>query len=803
MDSHPDQRRIRWIYPVLILGTFAIFISSLNHQFITFDDPEYVTANPHVQSGLTWDGLVYAFTTGDNSNWHPLTWLSYMLDYNLHGLNPSGYHLTNLLFHIVNALLLFGVLRLMTGAIWRSAFVAALFAWHPLHVESVAWVAERKDVLSAFFWLLTMFAYARYAQKPDKRRYQLTLLLFACGLMAKPMVVTLPFVLLLLDFWPLKRFSNSFLQPTLPENDGSKLTGTVSAQPRPLSRLFMEKIPFFALSLAASVITFVVQKKGGAVTPLDFIPVHQRAANIPISYVRYLRKMIWPADLAVFYPFHTWPVWQAVAAGLFLLILSFVAVAMVRRRPFVTVGWFWFIGTLVPVIGLVQVGSQSLADRYTYLPLIGIFILLVWGGYEAASQFRVPRPVMAGISCLILFACLVLTGLQLQTWKNSISLFGHALAVAGESSIGNNNFGLALSDAGKTDEALALFNRSLLIQPNNAVTYYDIGMIYEGRQDYQTAIEYFNKALHINPQYAQVHYSMGNVLAFQGKFPGAAEEYTRAVQIDPTSLEMNYNLGVMLLKLDQPREAVDYFKTALRINSKYAPAWHQLGVAYDILGNTDGAIRDYKEALRLKPDLIQSCLKLGMLLAREGNYSEAEKHFGQAIKLEPTNNAARFNLAATFEANNQLDQAVAEFSEVIRLKSDDFNARRRLAGLQTRQQKFDAAIQTLRDSLRLQPDSSETLANLAWLLATCSKPELRNGPEAVQLAERAFKLGTQNDLRFLTVLDASYAQAGRFDEAIKTAQKLQELAVSAKQTAMAENAGKRLELYRAGKTYHQ
>ncbi len=270
MDSSPAQHRVRWIYLALALGTLAIFSSTLGHGFITFDDPEYVIANLHIQSGFSWDGLVYAFTTGDSSNWHPLTWLSYMLDYELYGLKPVGYHLTNLLFHTANTLLLFGVLRLMTRTVWRSALVAALFAWHPLHVESVAWIAERKDVLSTFFWLLTMIAYVRYVQKPDKRRYQFTLMLFACGLLAKPMVVTLPFVLLLLDFWPLKRISNSFLQLTPPENDPSKLTGSGIGRTRPLNKLFLEKIPFFALSLAASVITFMMQKKRGSPRPFGF-----------------------------------------------------------------------------------------------------------------------------------------------------------------------------------------------------------------------------------------------------------------------------------------------------------------------------------------------------------------------------------------------------------------------------------------------------------------------------------------------------------------------------------------------------
>ena len=470
MDCPQDNRQSRVIYLVLIVITFALFSRVLSSDFINFDDGTYITENPMVQNGLTSTSVVWAFTSGYASNWHPLTWISHMVDCQLYGLNPQGHHLTSLLFHIFNVLLLFLVLRNITGAVWRSAVVAALFAWHPLHVESVAWVAERKDVLSTFFWLLTMLAYARYAEESkvqspkSKVYYGLALVCFALGLMAKPMLVTLPFLLLLLDFWPLRRIYDpdakacgAGLRFTIYEPTDLQTASSFKAPSGPLAsptshksqityrKLILEKVPFLLLAIASSVVTFLVQKTGGAVASLEALSFGQRIANALVSYIRYLGKMVWPRDLAVFYPIHhAWAAWQWAGAGLLIVAISVLAIAMIRQRPYFSVGWFWYLGTLVPVIGLIQVGGQSMADRYTYMPLVGIFIIFSWGMADLLGRGQLRRMNLAwAVIVPVLVACLMVTRSQTSYWKDSITLFRHAIAVTTDNTLAHVDLGRA------------------------------------------------------------------------------------------------------------------------------------------------------------------------------------------------------------------------------------------------------------------------------------------------------------------------------------------------------------------------
>ena len=389
--------------------------------------PAYITGNAHVTSGLTWTNVVWAFTSGEAANWHPLTWVSHMIDCDLYGTNPAGHHLTNLLFHIANTLLLFLLLKEITGALWRSFFVAALFAWHPLHVESVAWAAERKDVLSAFFWMLTLIAYVRFvalskvhppspssgAMKNPKSKvfYVLALFLFACGLMSKPMVVTLPFVLLLLDFWPLGRIADF------------KCAGT-------LIRLVLEKLPFFALALAGSVVTYLVQKSGGATWSQGALPLQARIANVLVAYMRYISKTFWPTDLALIYPYpHHWPIELVIGSALLLTVWSALFIFRAKQNPYLIVGWLWFLGTLVPVIGLVQTGVQSMADRYTYIPSIGLFILVVWGANDFLDRWPNWKKFLPLAGGVALAGCLAVTSIQLNYWQDSLKLFSHTIEV--------------------------------------------------------------------------------------------------------------------------------------------------------------------------------------------------------------------------------------------------------------------------------------------------------------------------------------------------------------------------------------
>jgi hypothetical protein len=441
--STRQNQPIAGISVLLVVAVFLVFGQTLWHDFVNYDDQDYFYSNPHVKAGLTWSGVMWAFRTGYAANWHPLTWLSLMLDAQLFGPGAAGPHLTNVLLHATNTVLLFLLLQRLTDAHWRSAFVAALFGLHPLHVESVAWAAERKDVLSGLFFMLTLLMYARFVelskvQSPkSKVFYALSLLLFACGLLSKPMLVTLPFVLLLLDYWPLNRFAVS----------------TLKFQSSTILRLALEKLPFLALSVASSAVTFVAQKD--AVQPFDRIPMGIRAVNAMVSCVRYLRKMFWPVDLAIPYPYPGHWSFELfwLSAAVFLAAIVFV-VWLGRRFPFLITGWFWYLGMLVPVIGLVQVGAQSMADRYTYLPLIGVFILLVWGAGEVLESWRLPKQVMWSMAMLILAACTARTLDQLRLWQNTETLFHHTITVTKSNAVAYYNLGEYYSGKGKLDEAV-------------------------------------------------------------------------------------------------------------------------------------------------------------------------------------------------------------------------------------------------------------------------------------------------------------------------------------------------------------
>lgn len=496
------------------MAALVVFWQSADHEFVNFDDELYVTRNSHVQAGLTYQGLVWALTTTHVGNWHPLTWLSHMLDCELYGLNPGGHHFTNLLLHIANTLLLFMVLKRMTGALRRSAFVAALFALHPLHVESVAWVAERKDVLSTFFWMLTMGVYVRYVERPGLNRYLLVLLSFALGLMAKPMLVTLPFVLLLLDYWPLGRFQ--FRQSSDDSNSQSHESINFSNQRSLIFRLVLEKAPFFALAAVSGVVTFFVQQGGGAVRSLYVFPLDIRIANAMVSYVSYIEKMIWPHHLAVFYPHPGMlPMWQIAGAGLLLVCISVLVVRAARRHPYLLTGWLWYLGTLVPVIGLVQVGSHAMADRYTYVPLIGLFIMIAWGSCDISERWRYRKIVLAISTGVLLCASMISTGSQVRYWQNSVALFEHTLDVTANNWLAHNNMGIALARRGKFDEAIAHYSETLRIKPDYAPAYSNLGIVFAVQEKAEEAIAHFRKALQINPDYTAARKNLEVALAVQ------------------------------------------------------------------------------------------------------------------------------------------------------------------------------------------------------------------------------------------------------------------------------------------------
>ncbi len=560
-----------WIGFGLLVAVLAIYGQVRSHAFVSFDDPIYVTENPQVRSGLTWSGLVWAFTTFHDSNWFPLTWLSHMLDCQLFGLDSGWHHLTNVGLHALSTLMLFVVLRRMTGARWRSGMVALLFAVHPLHVESVAWVAERKDVLSALFWMLTLWAYASYAARPGRARYALALFLFCLGLMAKPMLVTLPVVLLLLDLWPLRR--------------GVRI---------------LEKLPFFAASLASSVVAYIAHQAGGAVASFDIVPLAIRCENALITYTVYVLQSFWPARLAVFYPYSLQSlVVPAIFAGIALCAVTVLVVLAFPQRPYLAIGWFWYVVTLVPVIGLIQTGAQSRADRYTYIPMIGLSLAVVW---EIAERLQPWPRFRVALAAAVTAACMTLTGIQVQYWRDDISLYQHAVAVVHDNYVAYFNLASALDAQGKTDEAIAQLREAVRVRPNYVPARAELGQLLARAGHPDEALSELQTAVKLRPDDSVAHFRLGSVLGTLGRTSDAAAEFSQAVRLQPENADAHYNLGIALAQEDRVQEAAREFDATVRLRPDDANARFNLGISLARLGKLDDAIVQFSEAVRLQPD---------------------------------------------------------------------------------------------------------------------------------------------------------------------------------------------------------
>jgi len=610
------NRLPRLVYLLLIFATLVVFHRLPTHDFINLDDNLLVYENPHVLAGFTKEGVIWAFTEFHAEYWHPVTWLSHMLDCQLFGLRPGLHHLSSLLFHLANCVLLLLILRKMTGSLWRSAFVAALFAMHPLHVESVAWVAERKDVLSAFFWFLTIWAYARYAEQPGLKRYLLVLLFFGLGLMAKPMVVTLPFVLLLLDYWPLGRLQLHTVR-------------TVSDFDIPTSSFFhlvREKIPLFVLTAVTIVATVVVQEKVGALKSLEAFPLTTRIANALVSYTGYIAKMIWPHNLAVYYPHPgTIPGWQVAGSGLLLLCVSVMVIKAARNRPYLAVGWLWYLGTLVPVIGLVQVGSQAMADRYTYLSLVGLFIMIAWGVPSLLAGWHHKRNVLVISATVLLLGCVVGTWGQVRHWKNSVTLFQHTLKGTTNNHFAHNNLGVALATRGRLAEAIYHYFQALRINPDTAEVHNNLGNALTAQGSVDRAMSHYYQALKIDSNNARTYNNLGNLLANQGKTEEAVNHYTEALRLEPSYAGAHYNLGNVLAEQGRTEEAINHFTEALRIMPYWAGVHNNLGVVLENRGRLEEAIDHYQEALRLNPDYAKARNNLERALRLVDNSAEISR----------------------------------------------------------------------------------------------------------------------------------------------------------------------------------
>jgi tetratricopeptide (TPR) repeat protein len=584
------------LLPVLLFCLVLVtFLPCLRNGFVSLDDPSYASRNPHVKQGLTLESLQWAWSNTECSNWHPLTWMSHLLDGQLFGLDPAGHHATSVLLHALNTALLFLLLQRMTGARWRSFAVAALFGLHPLRVESVAWISERKDVLSAFFWILAIWAYVRYADNFKsqisnlKFFYALSLGLFVLGLLSKSMVVTLPFALLLLDYWPLRRWGQT-----------------------PARRLLLEKVPFLILAAADSMVTFVVQQQGGSVTPADTLGLSARLANAVVSYARYLGKIAWPVDLCAVYqhPGH-WPAGTVAGAGILLGVVTALVLWRWRDMPWLGVGWFWYLGTLVPVIGLVQVGRQAMADRYTYIPSIGLFVAVVWGAARLTERWRNRESIAWAATGAAMMACIALTVRQIGYWKDSRALFGRALDVTPNNWIAAAYLADALQFEGESDKALAMYERSL----------------------------------QINPQPGDVRCKLAKMLLERRRFDEALAQYQIGVSLQPGDANLRLGLGAALQDVGRLDEAIEQCNQALRLKPDEADADSNLGNCYGLKGRLDDAIRCFEQAVRLKPKSARNHRDLGVGLAREGRWDEAIGQFQQAVQLDPADAQARAYLA--------------------------------------------------------------------------------------------------------------------------------------------------------------
>jgi tetratricopeptide (TPR) repeat protein len=617
-STGPDDRRTVWLVCLVLAAiTLAVFGRTVGFGFVNYDDDVFVYDVPAVANGLTADGVARAFTHGSLGFWDPLTTLSHMLDCQLYGLNAGGHHLTNVLLHTASVLLLFLALRRLTGALWPSAFVAALFAIHPLRVESVAWITERKDVLSGLFFMLTLGAYARYAEGPPKlSRYLMVVLWFVLGLMSKVMLVTLPAVLLLLDYWPLGRF----------EDLKRKGVGAWQAMQ---SRVILEKIPLLTLSAGACVVGVLAQRQSGTISSLESAPLSLRLANAVVSVAIYIRQMFWPTGLAVLYPYpvHAVAAGRVVLAMVLLAAISAVAIGCRRTRPYLLAGWLWYLVMLVPVIGLVQAGRQAHADRYTYLPQIGLYVAMTWLAGSWWPGWRHRREVLTGTAGLVIAALSVVAYNQTSCWQDSELLWRHALACTPDNALARNDLGLAVLQKGHEDEAE----------------------------------DEFQKAIAIEPDFFEPHNNLGLVLADQGRLEEAMTEFGRAIAIQPNRAEAHNNLGSALTDMGRKDDAMAEFRLAIKLRPDYAAAHNNLGRVLSQEGWLEESVAECEEALRLQPGLADARFNIGNVFNREGRVEDAIKQYQKAVELEPGFAGARYNLGMLLWRQGRTDEAMAQF----------------------------------------------------------------------------------------------------------------------------------------------
>jgi tetratricopeptide (TPR) repeat protein len=739
-----DRRKI-WICVSLAAMTLAVYGQALRCQFLTFDDQAYVTENRHVINGLTLADIGWAFRSVTAGNWHPLTMLSHMVDCQIYGLRPWGHHLSNILLHTANTVLLFLLLARMTGAVWPAACAAALFGAHPAHVESVAWIAERKDVLCGLFYLLAIRAYVNAQTSTSRFRFAWVTLLFALALMSKPMAVTLPFVLLLLDYWPLQRAR------------GGDWVAWV--------RLAAEKWPLLMLSAAWCGVTVWAQGHDKAVASEVELPLVGRVVHAMISYVNYARVLAFPWHLSAYYPYkRNEPLILGAAAAVALGLTTWVAVASARRRPYVVVGWLWFLGMLVPVIGLVQVGGQGWADRYVYLPSIGFFVMVVWGGAELAARY----PVVKLLFSVSLAALIAATSLELPYWKDTRALFGRAMEVTENNYLAMTLAGSMDADKGKLDDAIVLYRKAIAFKPTYPEAHFFLGRALERKGQIAEALAEYNEALRLRPDFDAAHVMVGLLLNKEQKYDQAVAHYQAALKANPESAAAQSDWGMALAKQGHWQESIDHYEEALRLDPTLAEAHNNLGIDYLQSGRLADGIRELRATLKLDPQDEESRLNLGQALNQEEQWTEAAELLKPLAGSRPSDFKTQFQYGLALEHLGQTREAMSQYAAAL-LKN---------------------------------PDYPEALQHLAWIAATDAKPELRNGGQAVELAAHACELTDQKRSSMLLTLAAAYAEAGRFGEALATLGKADALVKAQGQHGLKAEAGRLRAAFESGHAFH-
>ncbi len=762
--SHGTSPCPRWhtagICLGLIVAVWVVYGQALRFDFINLDDGAYVYENPNILAGLNFKGVQWAFTHIHSGNWHPLTTLTHMLDCQLFGKNPAGHHLGNVVLHSINAVLLLLVLRLLTGALWPSTLVAALFALHPLRVESVAWVSERKDVLSGLFFMLTVGAYGQYVRRAhgtnppgtvqplarwrflSSGTYWLALFCFALGLLSKPMLVTLPCVLLLLDYWPLARW-----------NFPGRQASTVAVEAGPggadFRWLLVEKIPFLMLSLVSCWATVIAQRQ--AIESALQLAVPWRISNTVVAYATYVGQMFYPANLAIFYPHPE----NHLSGGIIvlslavLLAISATAWRWRQRSPFFLMGWLWYLGMLVPVIGLIQVGGQAHADRYTYLPQIGLYLALAWGLRQLSAPWRNRRVLLGVATAVVLAGSTYAAYCQTRYWRDSIALWTHAVASTSKNDMAHNNLGSALFVAGQTEAAVEQHEQALRYRPYEPRYHFKLGVALSKQGKTAAAMLHFRETLRVKPDHADAHNNLGAALAEAGKFDESVPHYNEALRLDPNQSDANNNLGAALVSLGRPQEALAQFERALQLNPHSLNARNNLGRIFSNLGRPEEAVQQFNLALQQDPNSAETRNHLGAALAELGKFEAALDQYRLALQLNPRFSDAEVNLGKVLSKLGKVEEAIQHYERALELKPDNVAALFNLGNRLLAKGKLELAVQRYVQALGLQPEYAEAHNNLGLALRKLGKPaEARpHFQKAAELADAEGKTGLAESIR--------------------------------------------------------